>query len=865
MAFEVFDDVAFYFLAMSVIASITLGWSIIKLSFFLSNHFCQRQANLLDPAAPLLQKKVDKPKKPWFTFRNVLFVCLWVVLVLLMVQLPSIQQSELVSFDPYSTLQLPKDANLRQIGKAYRTLSLLHHPDKNPGDAAAAEKFLEVQRAHDILSDPIKKKDWDDGFLNPQKSAATSVTIGLPSWLTKKENEMRVLVVYFVLFMVLPPVAVFLWWKNAKNYNETGVHNRTLQVFIQLMNPNMGPKYLLELLSFAAEFEPLQQNVTEAQLKCYKNLYDQVKDEMVREKFYDPHTRTNKFGHRFDYVHRANVLLHAYMLRVSFPDVLRPHLDLVTQHAHRLLNVMLEVAMARSSDPRTAQFIQPALGCIDLMQLLSQAMWPHDSPLLQLEGVEPVDLKYAKQVRTIAQFRRLTPDKRSKMFPHVDADKLAKLAELCEYFPEVSLTHQVSIEGEDANTNANKLTNGNSKKEIAEPTPDGQPPIYENDLITITATVERLQFDPNRVEQAGRQQVVEEGDEDAVANIDSADDKNKDKDKSTPSPSTPSPKSTTESHETASSSSSSSSSSEEDEEDEEFDVNSVALDELAPPVSKKVEKWNEAPIAYAPRIPHDKRERWVVFLLEKTNKKMPRLIAYRKVPSLSRIGTNSRQQVKLTFQGPPIKGYYDFELHAICDSYIGCDKMTTFKLLVQKAPTKLIKSTPEESEEAGDEKSKKKKKNEPRGWFDDDENYEGKWYYFGLATFWELLLNLFVLGLLCVFIFNFMWSRGYWQRFVQPTVDTVQSFLMPVWLIAEPYVGPIVTPVAAFYVAAMDWVTKKLTVEPPPPIKKKVQDDFASTEVPDHVKVESHTPSDDDDDVTTPDEAKQKPIASEDD
>jgi curved DNA-binding protein len=63
--------------------------------------------------------------------------------------------------DYYKVLGLKKGASSDEIKKAYRKLAVKYHPDKNPGDKAAEDRFKEINEAYAVLSDPKKKEEYD--------------------------------------------------------------------------------------------------------------------------------------------------------------------------------------------------------------------------------------------------------------------------------------------------------------------------------------------------------------------------------------------------------------------------------------------------------------------------------------------------------------------------------------------------------------------------------------------------------------------------------------------------------------------------------------------------------------------------------
>lgn len=460
MAFEVFDDVAFYWFLMSVLITFLAPATCIAINGQLRTNRsrrCDWTADLQScrsKNALLNKHKARDRMNNLFSVQSLLFWGGWLVFVYLLTQITAKQGLEMASFDPFKILEIEGDAEPSEVKKAFRKLSLKWHPDKNPGDKDAEQKFILISKAHEVLTDEKTRENYEK-YGNPDGYHGTSVTIGLPSFLTAKENELGILVVYFVLLIVVIPLVVGLWWRKSQKYLEDGIMQGTAYRFWRQLQENTAAKYIPGILASALEYQELvpRKNFQAADLD---RLYKAVQEHFVKNQ-----------GDTIPDILKVKTLLYAFLLHEKIPPSLHEDLNTILEHLQTLLQGLLNISLDQ-------RFVTSTCHILEFSQLVTQAIWFHDPQAVarQVPHLTERQLRVlAKQktaITTSAQLKELDDDKKAELLRDLPEAARADVETVIQNIADVDVQLKWDVEDEEG--------------------------IYENDVINLTVRVERKHY-----------------------------------------------------------------------------------------------------------------------------------------------------------------------------------------------------------------------------------------------------------------------------------------------------------------------------------------------------------------------------------
>lgn len=306
-------------------------------------------------------------------------------------------------FDPFEILQVPESATDAEIKRAYRKLSLIYHPDKNPDPEANAYFTEKVAKAYKALTDEAAKENFIK-FGHPDGRQAMEISVALPEWFFNEEKDAApAILLSLLLGGIVLPLGWAAWWlrRSRTKVDLKDVDPSTQQLYMfgpYAIKPTNGVVKMMETMVCAGEFVQLELGKADGeammnQLRPSIYPYQQEVGDVQKSAFYQK---------RPTGVVKAHMLLHGHLCRQQIPTLLKPDFDFVMKKTPRLIQ---ELYMLSSSVPRIKPgygWAQPSISSVELMQCMVRAV------PIEAKKHFPAPMKSRQGPATLVQLPHLT-------------------------------------------------------------------------------------------------------------------------------------------------------------------------------------------------------------------------------------------------------------------------------------------------------------------------------------------------------------------------------------------------------------------------------------------------------------------------
>ncbi|KAI8913913.1 Sec63 Brl domain-containing protein [Powellomyces hirtus] len=345
---------------------------------------------------------LKKKDQPIFSTKLILLFFGWSLFAFVAYKAATTAVEEKGLWNPYAILGLDDNASDAQIKSAKKKQTLRWHPDKNPPDLKeTCDKMqAEIHLAVKALTDAESRKNWDE-WGHPDGKQAFQLGLALPKWLVDEGNSYKVLFVYTCMFMVLLPALVARWWSKAKHLNKDKILNPTMAKFYRELNAMLGFKALLELICKADEFYTAI-SLDKSDNAALEELTAIVKKTMEERTSARWTKKAPPKDAQTAMQQKVHLLLTSHLLRIIPPSPkLAEEQRIVAEISATLVGGLLQIAISR-------QWLNVALSVVDLGQMISQALYIFQDPLLQLPNITKENLKFFRtKKQNIATIRDL--------------------------------------------------------------------------------------------------------------------------------------------------------------------------------------------------------------------------------------------------------------------------------------------------------------------------------------------------------------------------------------------------------------------------------------------------------------------------
>ncbi|XP_055357996.1 translocation protein SEC63 homolog [Paramacrobiotus metropolitanus] len=399
--------------------------------------------------------RASQPKKRLKrNFIKIILTIGW-ILVAFIAYTVATTKREVIDWNPYEILELEPGATVEDIKRQYRKLSRVYHPDRQGGNES---KFINITKAHAALTDDAARENWER-YGNPDGPGVTEFGIALPVWLVQGKNSIWVLGLYGLVFMVLLPTIVGVWWYRSIRYTSEAVLIETTKIikFYFYRSSTLNIKRVLLILSGACEFEtmynpeivqrPDDNLYIPAMLKSLGTVQEKIKD--------------RPFG--APYSVKARTLLLAHLERMEIPArYLREDLDYILKKCPMLIQEMVSTCAILMQWYYTRQIptmpsIETVENVMKLSQMLVQGLSENCSPLLQLPNIDNEILRHffvkKRNIKSMVQFLRFPAEERRKLLRNLTDKQYNDVISVCNAMPHVDAAVSLKVvDDEDEHT-----------------------------------------------------------------------------------------------------------------------------------------------------------------------------------------------------------------------------------------------------------------------------------------------------------------------------------------------------------------------------------------------------------------------------
>ncbi|XP_008796205.1 dnaJ protein ERDJ2-like [Phoenix dactylifera] len=408
-------------------------------------------------------KSIFKRISNFSTGSNLTLLLLWVIMGILVYYIKHISR-ETQPFEPFDILGLEPGASDSEIKKAYRRLSILYHPDKNP-DPEAHKYFVEfISKAYQALTDPISRENFEK-YGHPDGRQGFQMGIALPQFLLNFDGASGgVLLLGIVgICILLPLLIAVIYLSRSSKYTGNYVMHQTLSAYYYFMKPSLAPSKVVDVFIKAAEFMeiPVRRSDDEPLQKLFVAVRSELNLDLKNIK-----TEQAKFWKQHPSLVKMELLIQAQLTRESafLSSSLQSDFRRMLELAPRLLEELVKIAVL----PRSAQghgWLRPAIGVVELSQCIIQAVplsarkTTGGNPegiaqFLQLPHFNETTVKKIarKKVRTLQELRDMTVEGRAELLTQAAGLSAAEAHDVelvLEMIPSITVEIACETEGEE--------------------------------------------------------------------------------------------------------------------------------------------------------------------------------------------------------------------------------------------------------------------------------------------------------------------------------------------------------------------------------------------------------------------------------